>query len=156
MKVDAHLPDGKVTPLIWVKDWDFNWQSQYRYAEPVTLPKGTRIELHYIYDNSDANPHQPTHPPKRVHFGEQTSDEMAFAFLQVELAHRDDVKGFRRAALLGRIEQMLASDDDFEGLPPNQANMLRMGKNMFDRNHNGKLEPDELADLMKVVATQIK
>jgi hypothetical protein len=156
MKVDAHLPDGKVTPLIWVKDWDFNWQSQYRYAEPIQLPKGTRIEMHYVFDNSAENPRQPTHPPKRVHFGEQTSDEMAFAFLQLELAHRDDVQGFRRAALLGRIEQMLASDDDFEGLPPAQANMLRMGKNMFDRNHNGKLEPDELADLMKMVATQIK
>jgi len=43
MKVDARLPDGKVEPLIWIKDWDFNWQGQYRYAEPVDLPKGTRI-----------------------------------------------------------------------------------------------------------------
>jgi hypothetical protein len=23
MKVDARLPDGSVTPLIWIKDWDF-------------------------------------------------------------------------------------------------------------------------------------
>jgi hypothetical protein len=51
---------------------------------------------------------------------------------------------------------MLASDDDFTGLPRGQADMLRMGKAMFDRNHNGKLEPDELADLMKLIATQIK
>jgi hypothetical protein len=156
MNVDARLPDGSVTPLIWIKDWDFNWQSQYRYAEAVKLPKGTRIEMHYVYDNSAENPRQPAHPPKRVHFGEQTSDEMAFVFLQLELAHPGDVQPFRRAALLGRIEQMLASDDDFGGIPPAQANMLRMGKNMFDRNHNGKLEPDELADLMKFIGTQIK
>src|SRR5215471_6111034 len=39
MKVDAHLPDGTVRPLIHIKDWDFNWQGQYRYAEPLKLPQ---------------------------------------------------------------------------------------------------------------------
>ena len=154
--MDAKLPDGSVTKLIWIKDWDFNWQSQYRYAEPVKLPKGTRIEMSYVFDNSAENPRNPSHPPKRVQFGEQTSDEMAFAFLQVELAHPGDVQTFRRETLLGRIEQMLASDDDFAGIPKQQADMLKMGKNMFDRNHNGKLEPDELADLMKFIRTQMK
>ena len=57
MTVDARLPDGRTEPLIWIKDWDFNWQGQYRYAEPIRLPKGTRIEMRYIYDNSSANPH---------------------------------------------------------------------------------------------------
>ena len=54
MKVNARFPDGTVMPLIWIKDWDFNWQGQYRYKEPIKLPKGTKIELEYVYDNSSA------------------------------------------------------------------------------------------------------
>src|SRR4030095_6468605 len=29
MKVDAHLPNGEVPHLVWIKDWDFNWQGDY-------------------------------------------------------------------------------------------------------------------------------
>ena len=59
MKIDAHLPDGSTVPLIWIKDWDFNWQGAYTYASPVKLPKGTRIDLEYTYDNSEKNPRNP-------------------------------------------------------------------------------------------------
>jgi hypothetical protein len=31
MKVTATLPDGTVKPIIWIKDWDFDWQDQYQY-----------------------------------------------------------------------------------------------------------------------------
>lgn len=107
MKVDAYLPDGKTEPLIWIKDWDFNWQGQYRYASPVSLPKGTRIEMRYIYDNSAANPHNPSNPPRRVTFGEQTTNEMAVLFLQVVLPRPSDVPRFRREFRRLRIQQFL-------------------------------------------------
>lgn len=82
MQGNATLPDGKRIRLIWIKDWDFNWQGQYRYAEPVRLPAGTVVDLRYTYDNSERNIRNPNTPPKRVTFGEQTTDEMAFLFLQ--------------------------------------------------------------------------
>ena len=69
MKVDAHTPDGKVIPLIWIKDWDFNWQGSYQFKEPVKLPKGTVIKLEALYDNSEGNPHNPSSPPKDVALG---------------------------------------------------------------------------------------
>ena len=81
MKVWAVLPDGTEKPLIWVKNWEFNWQMGYRYKEPILLPKGTRINLLAAYDNTMGNPNQPSNPPKLVTFGEQTTDEMCFAFL---------------------------------------------------------------------------
>ncbi|HTA42826.1 MAG TPA: hypothetical protein VK789_10280 [Bryobacteraceae bacterium] len=107
MKVDAHLPDGNTVPLIWIKDWDFNWQGQYRYAGPVPLPKGTRIEMRYTYDNSAANPHNPSNPPKRVIFGEQTTNEMAVLFLQAVLPRPEDVPRFRQEFRLLRMQQFL-------------------------------------------------
>ncbi len=81
MKVTATLPDGTVKSLIWINDWDFNWQETYVYKEPVALPKGTRIEVVAAYDNSESNPHQVLHPPKTIRFGEQTTDEMCFAII---------------------------------------------------------------------------
>ena len=102
MKIDAHLPDGSVKPLIWIKDWDFNWQSGYTYVSPIKLPKGTRVEMEYTYDNSDSNPRNPAHPPVRVTYGEQTSNEMGLAFLTFALPTPAEAAAFRRAAYLNR------------------------------------------------------
>lgn len=89
-KVWAKTADGKELPLIWIKDWDFDWQEQYRYKENVRLPKGTELNMIWTYDNSSTNPRNPSNPPKRVHFGEQTEDEMAMAFLQLATLNRGD------------------------------------------------------------------
>jgi len=99
MKIDAHVPDGSVVPLIWIKDWDFNWQGSYQYAKPLTLPKGTVVEMEYTYDNSENNPRNPSHPPVRVRWGEQTTDEMALAFLTVVLPRQIDAQQFQREIL---------------------------------------------------------
>jgi peroxiredoxin len=79
MKMTATLPDGTVKDLVWVKDWDYRWQDTYYFKQPVALPKGTRIDLSAFYDNSPNNPRNPSKPPRRVTFGEQTTDEMGFA-----------------------------------------------------------------------------
>ena len=83
MKIKAVLPDGTETPLIWIKDWDFNWQGQYTFEKPVSLPKGTKLELTAIYDNSADNPRNPSKPPQPVRFGEQTTDEMCLCGVQI-------------------------------------------------------------------------
>ncbi|MBM3458287.1 MAG: hypothetical protein FJX77_07120 [Armatimonadetes bacterium] len=81
MKVTATFPDGKTESLIWIKAWDYRWQDTYRYENLVRLPKGTRLELTAYFDNSSSNPLNPNTPPQRVRFGEQTTDEMCFAFI---------------------------------------------------------------------------
>lgn len=83
MKVTAKYPDGTVHPLIYIDDWDFNWQGSYVFANPVPLPSGTVIELQAFYDNSAGNPRQPNSPPKTVRWGENTTDEMCIAFIRV-------------------------------------------------------------------------
>jgi hypothetical protein len=82
VKVSAALPSGGSLPLIYIQDWDFNWQQQYWYKSPVFLPQGTRVEMEMTYDNSAANPRNPNHPPKRVTWGEQSTDEMAEIHLE--------------------------------------------------------------------------
>ena len=82
MKVTAIKPDGKVVPLVNITDWDFRWQDQYRFVDPVKLPKGTIVNMEAVYDNSANNPDNPNTPPKRVTHGEQTTNEMCICFLQ--------------------------------------------------------------------------
>jgi len=76
MKATATLPDGTVVPMLWIRDWDFNWQDRYIYREPVKLPRDTRIEVTITYDNSADNPQNPFDPPQRVMWGVQSTDEM--------------------------------------------------------------------------------
>jgi mono/diheme cytochrome c family protein len=106
MKANATLPDGTTRGLIWIKDWDFNWQGQYQYKEAIPLPKGTRVSFEYTYDNSDGNPRNPSSPPKRVTFGEETTNEMAFLFLMIVPQRATDLPALRlealRAATQGR------------------------------------------------------
>ena len=79
----AEEPDGTEVRLLRIDDWDFNWQDEYRYLEPVRLPAGTRISVEFTFDNSTANPRNPHDPPVGVGFGPRASDEMAELMLQL-------------------------------------------------------------------------
>jgi len=149
MYVDARLPDGRMEPLIHILNWDFNWQGEYRYAEPVHLPKGTRITMRYVYDNSDANPRNPSSPPKRVTFGEQTTDEMALLFLLVALPRLEDVPAFYRAFGVDLIDRLLTEGAEPVALTRSQIAGLRMLQRKFDANHNGVLDSDERLALLR-------
>lgn len=70
------MPDGSVQPLIFIDDWDFNWQLNYMLKEPMKLPKGSKVHVEAVYDNSTKNPYNPNNPPKPITWGEQTTDEM--------------------------------------------------------------------------------
>ena len=83
MTATATLPDGTVKPVLSIRDWDFAWQSYYEYAQPLRLPAGTRLEASWTFDNSADNPANPSNPPRRVGFGEQTTDEMGVLILDV-------------------------------------------------------------------------
>ena len=83
MEAWAILPDGSRVWLIRIPDWNLAWQSVYQYDSPVFLPKGSRIEMHYHYDNSSANVRNPNHPPIQVNAGNRTVDEMGHLWLQI-------------------------------------------------------------------------
>ncbi|MBP8273131.1 MAG: tetratricopeptide repeat protein [Acidobacteria bacterium] len=82
MRVDATLPNGTKTLLLHIKRWNFHWQQDYRFVTPVMLPRGTRIAMTYVFDNSDDNTMNPSHPPVRVQLGPRSVDEMAELGLQ--------------------------------------------------------------------------
>jgi tetratricopeptide (TPR) repeat protein len=95
----ATLPGGAKITLIHIPHWNLNWQAVYRYAEPVRLPKGTKVELRYVYDNSGENPLNPNHPPERVVGGNRSRDEMCHLWLQVLPVDFDPAQGDPRMVL---------------------------------------------------------
>jgi len=79
----ATLPDGSKRWLIWIRDWNFDWQGVFRYRSPVLLPKGSTLHMRWTYDNSAGNVRNPNHPPKLVEAGNQATDEMSHLWVQV-------------------------------------------------------------------------
>lgn len=96
MRVTATLPEGQQKELIWIKDWNFYWQDNYLYKQPLQLPQGTKLDIYASFDNSTGNPFNPTTPPKRVLFGNGSTDEMCFAIFQFVA---EDPDGQRRMQL---------------------------------------------------------
>ena len=111
----AILPSGKRISLIRIDDWDFNWQDQYRYARPLRLPADTRLEMELTYDNSEANPRNPNHPPKRVVWGPGVTDEMAGLHLQAIPVREEDMHELG-LSLWGKV--MREAGGSFYRLPP--------------------------------------
>ncbi|HZM60211.1 MAG TPA: cytochrome c [Vicinamibacterales bacterium] len=93
----ATLPDGAVKTLLSIGDWDFSWQERYRFKEFVALPKGTRLDVTVSYDNSAANKRNPSRPPVRVYWGEESTDEMGSIGLQVVAANRGELPQLQQA-----------------------------------------------------------
>jgi Flp pilus assembly protein TadD len=104
----ATLPGGTRRWLIKIPDWDINWQAVYTYRQPLTLPAGTTVAMRITYDNSSANPRNPSRPPIRVRGGNRSIDEMGHVWLQV-LPKKDSPEDPRlilqEAAMRRRLEK---------------------------------------------------
>ncbi|MDX1953329.1 MAG: tetratricopeptide repeat protein [Verrucomicrobiota bacterium] len=87
----AILPDGSKKDLLLIPEWDFNWQGDYEYAQPISLPKNSVLHMRFSYDNSTNNHRNPGNPPRQVSYGVQTTDEMAEIWLQVLPRNTNDL-----------------------------------------------------------------
>jgi len=80
-------PDGRSETVLSVPKYDFNWQTYYEFATPLTVPRGTRLEGTAHYDNSAANPANPD-PASAVRWGDQTWEEMQYTGITFVLERR--------------------------------------------------------------------
>lgn len=79
--------------LLHVPKYDFNWQHNYQFAEPIELNDIASITADVTFDNSADNPFNPD-PTQFVTWGDQTWEEMAVGFFDVAIPRlADDSKG---------------------------------------------------------------
>lgn len=81
------LPDGAARTVLNVPRYDFNWQLGYYFAEPLTLPAGSRLRAIGWFDNSANNPANPD-PAKTVTWGEQSFEEMMIGYAEYYVPSR--------------------------------------------------------------------
>lgn len=91
MAVEAILPDGSIQPVSYVGEFNFNWMTNYIYADDAApvFPKGTMIHVTAWYDNTSANRNNPD-PDQWVGFGDRTVDEMGHAWMNVTYISDED------------------------------------------------------------------
>lgn len=145
MKMWAEQKDGTEIPLLYIKAWDFDWQSDYTYARFVPIQKGATVHVEIVYDNSKDNPNNPNKPPKRVRWGRETTDEMGSITLLLVPKDEADREVLQRAVAdktmaraIARAER--AVDQQFDGL---------------DTNRDGKLDRSELPRRMQPFFEQL-
>ncbi len=126
MQAFATLPDGTRRWLIWIKSWDFDWQGVFRYADPVSLPKGSVISFRYTYDNSADNPRNPSSPPKRVVGGPKSTDEMADLWLEALPDRKEDLPTMEVALMQRKISKY---PDEVDGYSDLGTALRSMGRN---------------------------
>lgn len=81
-RYELTYPDGKREILLDVPQYDFNWQTSFVFAQPKTIPEGSKLLCTAYYDNSDQNLANPD-PTKTVRWGNQTWEEMLIGWHDV-------------------------------------------------------------------------
>lgn len=79
-EIFAVTPANDTIKIIKIKDWDFKWQSPYRFPKLKKIPAGSSLEAIAVYDNTVNNPVNPRQIPRDVTWGESTYDEMILAY----------------------------------------------------------------------------
>ena len=91
MLLEAILPDGQRRTISYVDKFNFNWMTNYIYADDAApvLPKGTVIHVVAWHDNTVNNKNNPD-PEQWVGWGDRTVDEMAHAWVNVTYISEED------------------------------------------------------------------
>jgi len=55
MLFTAHYPDGTQEILLEIANWDYDWELVYSLKQPKEMPRGTRLEVVAVFDNSSGN-----------------------------------------------------------------------------------------------------
>lgn len=77
---EVTFPDGRKETILSVPKYDFEWQTDYIFKQPLKLPRGSKLHAVAWYDNSPANKSNPD-PTQKVWWGDQTWEEMMFTGL---------------------------------------------------------------------------
>lgn len=74
-RFEVQRPGQQPETLLYVPQYDFNWQLKYQLRDPIFVPKGTRLIITFHYDNSLNNRSNPD-PSRIVRWGEPSAEEM--------------------------------------------------------------------------------
>lgn len=83
VKLELNPGTPRARTLLEIPRWDFRWQGQYWFQEPIRANRGDTVRITCVYDNSGPIPGPGGEPlePRYMVWGEGTTDEMCLGFL---------------------------------------------------------------------------
>ena len=75
-RMELERTDGEKDCMIQIDDWDFNWQRNYQFSEPLHVNQGDKLRLDCSWDNPSESD---------VDWGDGTGDEMCLGLTLVTL-----------------------------------------------------------------------
>jgi len=118
IKAWATLPDGSQQWLARIEEWDFYRQSESRFEQPISMPRGTRLSMEFVYDNSTDNERNPNNPPQDIEFGPLSSNEMADLWIQVMPRNELESESLRRFSANHLRERIIERQERIVELDP--------------------------------------
>ena len=149
MQVWVTRPQQERESVFFIDQWDFDWQNQYLYREPLPLPKGAKVEVEITYDNSAANKNNPHDPPQRVRWGEETTDEMGSISLLLVANQESDAEALLAAIRLNRVASMARGARKAAGGGGGLLSGLAERAKQLDTNKDGTISADEIPAQMR-------
>jgi mono/diheme cytochrome c family protein len=149
-------PDGSKKLLLSLPRYDFNWQRDYTFAEPIKVPAGSKLIANYIYDNSKRNPANPD-PSKQIVWGDQSWEEMFYTALRYRWVGETSDKPNEYDELLNQGRMMGMMDDNLDGKLQKAELKGNIGENLaksfakIDADNDGALNKAELAVAQKMM-----
>ncbi len=148
-KLFLRTPDGKEKLLLALPHYDFNWQRDYNFEEPIPIPAGSKLIARYTYDNSKRNPANPD-PNRTVPWGEQSFDEMLYTAVRYRWVGEtsDRMNDYDRALndshFFGILDTNVDDRLEMSELTGKIGEQLKTYFSLIDTNHDGYLTMDEL------------
>jgi hypothetical protein len=145
-------PEGQKTLLLSLPHYDFNWQRNYDFVEPVKVMAGSKLLAVYTYDNSVRNPANPDHN-RVVPWGDQSFDEMLYTALTFRwVGETSDTmekyvaydKELNANRLFGMLDTKMNGKLDMSELTGPIGKDFAASFAKIDADHDGFIEPQEL------------
>lgn len=149
-------PDGSRKLLLAMPRYDFNWQREYTFAEPLKIPAGSKLIANYWYDNSKQNPANPD-ASKTIVWGDQSWEEMFYTAVRYRWVEETSSKLTENDALMDKTRMMGMFDDNIDGKIQKAELKGEMGTNiakyfaMVDKNADGGIDKTELAAMQAMM-----
>ncbi len=149
-------PDGSKKRLLAMPRYDFNWQREYTFAEPLKVPAGSKLIANYWYDNSKQNPANPD-ATKTIVWGDQSWEEMFYTAVRYRWLDETSSKLTNYDELMDQTRLLGMLDENIDGTIQKAELKGQLGDRLtpyfaqIDQNKSGGIENGELMAALKMM-----
>jgi hypothetical protein len=141
--------------------YDFNWQREYTFAEPLKIPPGSKLIAHYWYDNSKQNPANPD-ATKKIVWGDQSWEEMFYTAIRYRWTEETAAKLTNYDELMDKTRMFGMLDDSMDGKIQKAELKGELGDRLLpffaqmDQDKSGDVNNTELQAALQVMFSRMR